>query len=76
MFLHYEKLKLVMRLDEGRVPTAYKCATVSSEELVSLRKIKNIIRQGRIESLEKNRIVFKDKRFDIIVYIAKYIYKT
>ena len=52
-----------MRIDDKRLPTAFKCATVSKEELVSLRKIKNIIRSGRIESLEKDKIVFKDKRF-------------
>ena len=52
-----------MRIDENRIPTAFKCATVSTEELILLKKVKNIIRNGRIESLEKDKIVFKDKRF-------------
>ena len=52
-----------MRIDEKRIPTAFKCATVSTDELILLKKVKNIIRSGRIESLEKDKIVFKDKRF-------------
>jgi len=60
LFLEYEKVKYVQRLDETRTPTAYKCATVSSAELTMLRKVKNIIRKGRLQSLEKNKIVFKD----------------
>ena len=52
-----------MRIDEKKLPTAFKCATVSTEELILLKKVKNIIRNGRIESLEKDKIVFKDKRF-------------
>ena len=63
---------MLMRIDEKRKPTAYKCATVSSEELVKLRKIKNIIRSGRIETLEKDRIVFKDKRL-VLKFGAKLI---
>ena len=63
MFLQFEKINFAMRIDEKRLPTAFKCATVSKEELISLRKIKNIIRSGRVESLEKDKIVFKDKRF-------------
>ena len=58
-----------MRIDEKRFPTAFKCATVSKEELVSLKKIKNIIRSGRVESLEKDKIVFKDKRFVLAMFI-------
>ena len=58
-----------MRIDEKRLPTAFKCATVSKEELVSLRKIKNVIRNGRIKSLEKDKIVFKDERFVLAMYI-------
>ena len=52
-----------MRIDEKKLPTAFKCATVRTEELILLKKVKNIIRSGRIESLEKDKIVFKDKRF-------------
>ena len=63
-----------MRIDENRIPTAFKCATVSTEELILLKKVKNIIRSGRIESLEKDKIVFKDKRF-VWLAIDYFFYK-
>ena len=63
VFLIFEKNNFFMRIDERRLPTTFKCATVSKEELISLRKIKNIIRCGRVAALEKDKIVFKDKRF-------------
>ena len=65
-----------MRIDEKRIPTAFKCATVSTEELILLKKVKNIIRNGRIESLEKDKIVFKDKRFVMGVFSYKQITTT
>ena len=65
-----------MRIDEKRIPTAFKCATVSTEELVLLKKVKNIIRSGRVESLEKDKIVFKDKRFVMAVFSYKQITTT
>ena len=60
MFLRLEKEDIIMRLDERRLPTAYKCSTVSPEELINLRRVENIIRKGRIEALHKDRIIFKD----------------
>ena len=39
MLLQYEKINYMMRLDETRIPTAFKCATVSSSELKLLRKV-------------------------------------
>ena len=51
-----------MRIDENVEPKIWKCATVSSAELIELRKVKNIIRQGRIDSIEKDKIVFTNKR--------------
>ena len=60
--MRLEKENIIMRLDERRLPTAYKCSTVSSGELVNLRRVQNIIRKGRIEALQKDRIIFKDGR--------------
>jgi len=61
LFLKYEKGNTMMRIDEMRQPTTWKCATVSSAELIELKKVRNIIRQGRIDSIEKDKIIFKDK---------------
>ena len=46
-----------MRIDENVEPKIWKCATVSSAELIELRKVKNIVRQGRIDSIEKDKIL-------------------
>jgi len=61
IFLHYEKIGYFSRINEEVWPTAFKCATVSTDELHLLRKVKNIVRRGRIESLEHDKIIFKDK---------------
>ena len=63
IFLQYEKIGFFSRINEEVWPTAFKCATVSTDELHLLRKVKNIVRRGRIESLEHDKIIFKDKRF-------------
>ena len=63
VFLQYEKIGFFSRINEDVWPTAFKCATVSTDELHLLRKVKNIVRRGRIESLEHDKIIFKDKRF-------------
>ena len=63
IFLQYEKIGYFSRINEDVWPTAFKCATVSTDELHILRKVKNIVRRGRIESLEHDKIIFKDKRF-------------
>ena len=52
-----------MRIDENVEPKIWKCATVSKAELMELRKIRNIVRKGRIESIEKDKIVFTNKRY-------------
>ena len=54
-----------MRIDENVEPKIWKCATVSSAELIELRKVKNIVRQGRIDSIEKDKIVFTNKRCEL-----------
>ena len=62
LFVQMEKINYMIRLDETRTPTAFKCATVSSAELKLLRKVKNVIRKGRLHSLEKEKIIFQDNR--------------
>ena len=64
IFLKLETFGFFSRIDEEVWPTAFKCATVSTAELHLLRKVKNVVRRGRIESLENDKIIFKDKRFE------------
>ena len=48
---------LLLRLDETRQPTMWRCATVTQAELEQLRKINTIIRSGHVQRIEANSIV-------------------
>ena len=53
-----EEVGQFMRLDKNIWPTKMRAATVSSKEMAKYRSIKNIVRHGRIERIEKDKIVF------------------
>ena len=48
LFRRLESCGQLIRLDPGVEPTRFRCATVSQDELVSLRSIENVIRLGRV----------------------------
>merc|ERR1719347_601313 len=52
---------VTMRLDDTIWPTRNKCATVSLPEIEELKKVKNIIRQGRIAKIEEGLLVFENE---------------
>eukprot|EP00090_Calanus_glacialis_P021792 TRINITY_DN3361_c0_g1_i3.p1 TRINITY_DN3361_c0_g1~~TRINITY_DN3361_c0_g1_i3.p1 ORF type:complete len:480 (-),score=120.89 TRINITY_DN3361_c0_g1_i3:15-1286(-) len=60
MVLKLEKHGFLLRLDETRWPTKFKCATVSIEEFNKLKEIKNIVRQGRVSEIHADKIIFED----------------
>jgi len=47
-----------LRIDTSQTPTRNKCATVSSEEIRQLRRVKNVLRLGRLKRVESQRLVF------------------
>lgn len=47
------------RLDKSTFPDKWRCATVSPEELDQLRRISNIIEQGRVSRISKKSIVLE-----------------
>jgi hypothetical protein len=49
----------LLRLDERVRPSMYRCATVTQVELEQLRRIRNVIRRGRVKSLEPRQIVLE-----------------
>jgi len=57
MFDRLEASGFFLRLDPDVRPTMFHAATVSQLELVELRKIKNIVRLGRVTSVEADQIV-------------------
>ena len=46
----------LLRLDPNERPTAYKCATVTHEELAQLRRIPNVVRMGHVTAVEPERV--------------------
>jgi hypothetical protein len=46
----------LLRLDPYVWPTKYRCATVISEELEALRRIKNVVRMGRVVRIDSSSI--------------------
>lgn len=65
LFERLEKGGVLMRLDKNVTPTMFHGATVSQGEASQLRKIKNVIRHGRVEEIRPGEIQFKDKTVSI-----------
>ena len=57
LFERLEQTGQLLRLDQNVKPTMYRCATVSKAELVELRRIKNVVRMGRVQSIGIDEIV-------------------
>ncbi|HVF75347.1 MAG TPA: NAD(P)-binding protein [Acidimicrobiales bacterium] len=57
LFLRLEAADEVRRIDPLVTPTAYHCAIVSDAELDELRRIRDIVRLGRVTRIEAERIV-------------------
>ena len=55
-----------MRLDPNVKPTMYRCATVTRYEVEQLRRIENVVRLGRVERIERDKICLQhgDLAFD------------
>jgi len=56
LFRRLEACGQLIRLDPGAEPTTFRCATVSQDELVSLRSIENVIRLGRVTRIGPDQI--------------------
>ena len=48
-----------MRLDKNILPTRFRFATITQAEVEKLKKVKNIIRKGRIASIDTERVKFE-----------------
>jgi hypothetical protein len=58
LFSRLEARRLLLRIDPEVEPTMYRCATVSEAELAQLRRIRRVVRLGRVQAIEHDRIVF------------------
>ena len=53
-----EEIEMLMRMDKSIWPSKMRMATVSSNEMVKIRKVKHIVRHGRIKQIDQDEIVF------------------
>lgn len=58
LFDRLEKGGVLMRLDPNVKPTMFHGATVSRDELAQLRRIKNVVRMGRVTHIDSDKIHF------------------
>lgn len=57
LFSRLEAERLLQRIDPSVQPTMYRCAIVSEAELAQLRRITRVVRLGRVQAVETDRIV-------------------
>lgn len=60
LFERLEQAGVLIRIDETVKPTMFHGATISQAELAELRRIKNVIRMGRVSHLSANRIMLEE----------------
>jgi hypothetical protein len=59
LFVRLEACGELRRIDPNVTPSAYHCAIVSDGELEQLRRIKNVVRLGRVVAIEREKIVLQ-----------------
>jgi hypothetical protein len=59
LFDRLEATGQLLRLDPEVRPSKYRCATVSQDELRELRRIRNVVRLGRVRRIEATRLVLE-----------------
>jgi hypothetical protein len=59
LFARLNAAGLLLRLDDRVKPTMFRCATVTQLELEQLRRIRDVVRLGRVKRIEEQRIVLE-----------------
>ena len=60
MFDRLEAAGVFVRIDESVRPAMFHGATISDPELAELRRVKNVIRKGRIQRIEPDQIIMDE----------------
>lgn len=58
LFDRLEKCGTMVRVDPNHRPTMFHYATISTGEIAQLRRIKDVVREGRVKSIEDNAVHF------------------
>jgi hypothetical protein len=59
LFDRLEAAGVLLRIDQSVRPSMFHGATVSQAELQALRRIKNVVRMGRLQRIERDQIVLQ-----------------
>lgn len=59
LFLGFESRGIAVRLDPDIMPTMWHNATITRSELAELRRIKDVVRAGRVRRIERGQIVLE-----------------
>jgi hypothetical protein len=65
LLLNLEADGMLMRIDESVWAEKYRCATVNREELALLRSVKNVVRAGRVVSIEEGQVQLEKGSFSV-----------
>jgi hypothetical protein len=57
LFTKLEAADLHLRIDPEQTPSMFHLASISKGEVEILRRIKNVIRMGRVQSIEKDKLI-------------------
>jgi len=57
LFANLEACGALLRLDPNVTPSTFRCAVVSQGEIAQMRRIRDVVRLGRVTALEPTRIV-------------------
>lgn len=66
MFSRLEQAGVFLRIDKDVWPEMFHGATISQLELEQLRRIKNIVRKGRVQQIHKNQIVLEKGNLETV----------
>jgi hypothetical protein len=66
LFLRLEACGVMLRIDRDRMPQMFHFATVSKEEVAVLRRIRQVIRLGRVQALHEGEMVLAKGRVPVV----------
>jgi hypothetical protein len=64
LFVRANAEGLMLRIDDDIKPSMFRCATVTRSEIEELRRIKNVVRMGRVQRIESDRVILDNGVFE------------
>lgn len=65
IFLHLEQEGYMLRIDSTLMPSMYRCAIISEAELGQLKRVTNVVRLGRVQSVEPGKLVLEEGELSV-----------